>query len=107
MTISEFSAQGAGDRFDTVFNRGFMLLRRSLHERTIVIYAVGNFFVKVKFCKKTNDVLSIEPFTACALPERYFPMPGETPLLYRIPVADDDAWTALGAGWIPCLCEAA
>lgn len=101
MKISDFRTLSPTAQFDILFGRACLMSRRSHETKTVVIYSLGNFFVKMSLGKSDNEVLEIVACAAGDLPLKFHHlMSADNPLMYAA-LGFSDLLLEMSGGWAP------
>lgn len=71
MTLYEFNALSTNDQYRQVWEQGVFLLSRRVGRSDLTLYAIGNFFVEIRYepssnqlsgCRSFRSTIALEPY---------------------------------------------
>lgn len=71
MTLYEFNALSEEEQYEAVWDQGSFLLTRQLGKLRLGLYAMGTFFIEVRYCAQQNQILGWRSFRSTIALEPY------------------------------------
>ncbi len=71
MTLYAFNALSTNDQYRLVWEHGIFLLSRPVERSSLMLYAIGNFFVEIRYepgsnqlsgCRSFRSTIALEPY---------------------------------------------